>query len=79
MKKLLILGVAVLGMSLSSCEKIKECNCGLVTDDGNGGGQYWVDIRNNCSDNVKTFYLSQGDWMNAHPGEDYCITNTEAW
>jgi hypothetical protein len=27
----------------------------------------------------KTFYLLPGDWVNAHPGSDYCITNTTQW
>ena len=40
---------------------------------------YSVVIRNSCSGNSKTFYLSEGDWMNAHPGDDYCITNVDSW
>jgi hypothetical protein len=77
--KQVLLAITILGMSLASCEKQEDCNCGLITDDGNGNGHYWIEIRNNCSDNVKRFYLTQGDWMNAHPGNQYCITNTQPW
>ena len=58
-------------------KRIKFSNCGLIVSDN--VSNYSVDIRNNCSDNVKTFYLSEGDWMNAHPGQDYCITNVTNW
>lgn len=53
--------------------------CGLITDDGIEGECYWIDIRNECSDNIKRFCLAYGDWLNAHPGENFCITNTEPW
>ena len=53
------------------------CNCGLVVSDN--VQDYSVVIRNSCSGNEKRFYLQQGDWMNAHPGSDYCITNVKNW
>lgn len=55
----------------------KPCNCGLIVSDD--VTNYSVDIRNDCSGNVKTFYLTEGDWMNAHPGNNYCITNVTSW
>jgi len=75
-KVLLVLG---LGLATLSCQKEKICTstCGLIVSDS--AYDYSVVIRNNCSGNEKIFYLSQGDWMNAHPGEDYCITNTTSW
>ena len=84
MKKLArVLAVALVGLftiTFTSCEKedYMDCNCGLVTDDGIDSG-YWVEIRNDCSGNIKRFYLTQGDWFNAHVGSDYCITNVESW
>lgn len=66
-----------------SCEKEnpqpvkEECNCGLVVSDN--VSDYSVVIRNSCSGNEKKFYLQEGDWMNAHPGSDYCITNVTSW
>jgi hypothetical protein len=80
MKKM-ILSIAVI--LLLSCEKDnpqpiqEECNCGLVVSDN--VSDYSVVIRNSCSGNEKKFYLQEGDWMNAHPGSEYCITNIKSW
>ncbi len=74
MKRLLL----ILTIALLSCEKeTVECNCGLIVDDN--VSNYSVLIRNDCSGNEKWFALSQGDWMQAHPGNNYCITNTKSW
>lgn len=78
MKKILLVLVAVIG--LTSCEsesKKVDCNCGLVTSDN--VEDYSVVIRNNCTDNSQKFILTPGDWFNAHPGDDYCITNVDKW
>ena len=75
MKKLFSL---MLLLTLLSCEKEKvECNCGLVLSDN--VNDYSVVIRNDCSKNEKRFYLQPGDWMNAHVGSNYCITNVSSW
>lgn len=79
MKKLLIIALLA---GMVSCKKEtttpqKPCNCGLIVSDD--VTNYSVDIRNDCSNNVKTFYLTEGDWMNAHPGKNYCITNVTSW
>lgn len=75
-KLLLVLG---LGLVLTSCEKeaLNDCNCGLVVSDR--VSDYSVVIRNECSSNEERFYLQQGDWLNAHPGRNFCITNTGQW
>lgn len=75
MKK--IIGILLL-LTLLSCEKEKvECNCGLVLSDN--VNDYSVVIRNDCSKNEKKFYLQPGDWINAHVGSNYCITNVSGW
>lgn len=81
MKKLLIIALLA---GMVSCKKEtksptpqKPCNCGLIVSDD--VTNYSVDIRNDCSNNVKTFYLTQGDWMNAYVGNNYCITNVTSW
>jgi hypothetical protein len=62
----------------TSCSKEEEeCNCGLITSDD--VTDYSVTIRNDCSGNSKKFYLTEGDWMNAHPGNNYCISNVTSW
>lgn len=64
---------------LISCKKKETapCNCGIIQSDN--VQDYSVVIRNECTNNNKTFYLSQGDWMNAHPGNRHCITNVDKW
>jgi hypothetical protein len=49
-----------------------------VVEDDNPSN-YSVDIKNECSGNVKTWVLSPNDWMNAYVGSHYCITNTTSW
>lgn len=67
--------------TLFSCKKENKqpenCNCGMVVSDN--VYDYSVVIRNSCSGNEKKFYLQEGDWMNAYPGSDYCITNVTSW
>lgn len=89
MKKVLSI-LMISSIALASCSKDNEtepksvdCNCGLITEDNNGtnGAQSWysVDVRNSCSNNVKTFYLMHGDWVNAYPGNDLCFQNEPSW
>lgn len=74
MNKLIVLVSIAIGMA--SCKK-ESCNCGVIQSDN--VSDYSVVIKNSCSQNVKTFYLSPEDWMEAHPGMDYCINNVESW
>lgn len=77
MKKV-ILSIAVVAL-ISSCKKKEDepCNCGIVQSDN--VQDYSVVIKNECSGNNKTFVLSSSDWMNAHVGSSYCITNSTKW
>lgn len=77
MKKV-ILTIAVVAL-ISSCKKEEEgpCNCGIVQSDN--VQDYSVVIQNECTGSNKTFNLSAGDWMNAHPGSKFCITNSGKW
>jgi hypothetical protein len=83
MKRIIAIGFIIAGVVVS-CKKEeitpnsnKVCNCGLVVSDN--VQDFSVVIRNNCSGNEKKFILKQGDWINAHPGSDYCITNVNNW
>jgi hypothetical protein len=82
MKTKLLILISLIALSCKK-DEIKPnnpqevCNCGLVVSDN--VQDYSVVIRNSCSGNEKRFYLQQGDWMNAHPGSDYCITNITNW
>lgn len=74
MKKLVL--VTALAMSLFSCTK-EDSSCGLIVDDN--VYNYSITIRNSNTDNLKTFYLTPGDWMNAHPGDTYCMYSEPQW
>ena len=66
MKKV-VLAIAVVAL-ISSCKKKEAegpCNCGIVQSDN--VADYSVVIQNECTSNNKTFTLTSGDWMNAHP------------
>jgi len=78
MKKV-IFCMAVATAFLSSCKKedVTPCNCGTILSDN--ASNYSVDIKNDCSGNVKTWVLSPNDWMTAYVGTNYCITNTTSW
>ena len=82
MKKIIILITIVTAGFTYSCKKdnptpSKPCNCGIIQSDN--VSNYSVDIKNDCSSNVKTWTLSQSDWMTAYVGSHYCITNTTSW
>ena len=76
MKKIVVLFFCLVVFNCSKDEDV-DCNCGLIVSDN--VSDYSVVIRSNCSGNEKSFTLSQGDWMNAHPGADFCITNSSGW
>ena len=78
MKKVILSAVLFTAL-LSSCKKeeIKTCNCGTILSDD--ASDYSVNIKNDCSGNVKKWTLYPSDWMNAYVGSHYCITNTTSW
>ena len=76
MKKLILL-VSIVTVVSCKKEKDKPCNCGVVQSDN--VQNYSVVIQNECTGNNKEFTLQQGDWMNAHVGSNYCITNASKW
>lgn len=74
MKKV-VLAVATV-LTMVSCSK-EPSNCGRIVSDN--VYDYSITIRNSNTNNLKTFYLTEGDWIHAHPGDNYCITNTTEW
>jgi hypothetical protein len=80
MKKLITL-LMLLSLVLVSCnkEENKPCNCGTVANDGIDGSCYWLEIRNDCSGNKKTFCFDQDVWMTAYVGSNFCVTNQGQW
>tara|TARA_R110000851_G_C12990578_1_gene557259 strand:+ start:711 stop:944 length:234 start_codon:yes stop_codon:yes gene_type:complete len=76
--KYLIILIAILAIGCDK-ESTEPCNCGVVANDGIDNGCYWLELRNNCSDNKKSFCVDQDKWMTAYIGSDFCITNTDRW
>jgi len=69
----------VLAITIQSCKKDEPCNCGTITDDGFEDNCYWLEIRNDCSENIKRFCFDQDVWMNNHVGDNFCVTNQGEW
>lgn len=79
--KLIMVMFLSLGFLIGSCEKedVKPCNCGVIANDGIDDGCYWLEIRNDCTNNLKTFCFDQDVWMNNHVGKNFCVTNETKW
>jgi hypothetical protein len=75
-KTTILLGIII---ALNSCKKEESspCNCGIIQSDN--VQNYSVVIRNECTNNDKSFVLSQADWTTAYVGSRYCITNSGKW
>lgn len=89
-KKNIVAAVMIAAMTVfTSCKKDEpvdqqsnnsgNCNCGTIANDGIDGNCYWLEIRNECSGNKKTFCFDQDIWMDANVGEHFCVTNVSSW
>lgn len=79
MKKLMMIIMLAIGLVSCNKEEDKKCNCGTIANDGINGSCYWLEIRNDCSGNKKTFCFDQSVWMNAYVGSNFCVTNQGQW
>lgn len=82
MKNLLIgIGVAtMLTLGLTGCEKECVSTCGVITDDEILDNEcYSLTIRNECSDNYKTFCFDQSTWVTAFVGDNFCVRDVAPW
>ena len=75
MKKLTLIIAMALGVM--SCKKEEYCNCGEIVSDN--VTNYSITIKNDCTGNYKEFTLTPSAWMDAHVGQNYCITNSGKW
>lgn len=73
---------------ITSCEKgnldkenldIKDCNCGIIANDGIDNGCFWLEIRNDCSGNKKKFCFDQDIWMSSYVGTHFCVAGVPQW
>lgn len=79
MKKLMMIIMLAIGLVSCNKEEDKQCNCGTIANDGITGTCYWLEIRNDCSGNKKTFCFDQDVWMDAYVGSNFCVTNQAPW
>jgi len=85
MKKLIwILPLIVLASCKKEQEEDEQCNCGIITDDGtstnfDGTTCYWLEVRNNCTNNKKTWCFDYDVWFDGNLGEEFCVTNVTSW
>lgn len=82
MKKTMFMVCAIAGvLFLASCKKEeqKPCNCGTIANDGIDNGCYWLEIRNDCSGNLKKFCFDQDVWQSNYVGDPFCVTNEPSW
>ena len=77
MKKLL--SVLLISIILMGCEK-EDCSCGVITNDEIlENNCYSLTIRNDCSDNYKTFCFDYDVWLENQKGSNFCVTNEDSW
>jgi hypothetical protein len=79
MKKLMMIIMLAIGLTSCTKEEDKQCNCGTIANDGITGTCYWLEIRNDCSGNKKTFCFDQDVWMDAYVGSNFCVSNQGQW
>jgi hypothetical protein len=78
MKKVfLIIGISLIGCKKENPQPKQNCNCGLIESDNIQ--DYSIVVRNDCSGNSKKFYLTEGDYMNAYPGNKQCFSDVASW
>ena len=75
MKQIILIAIVL----LTSCKKEKECNCGIIANDGITNGCYWLEIRNDCTGNKKKFCFDQDIWLNNYVGDPFCVANEPKW
>lgn len=94
MKKVIMLMLVVAMIGFTSCEKIKECNCGKVTDkfkmivDGSDIGmpfiQYkgkvkYITVENNCTKKEIEVKLTEKEVKEIKLYDTWCSTKRKDW
>jgi hypothetical protein len=58
----------------------RDCTCGYVIDKGVDQWQnYYLDVQNQCSGNVKRFTFSKDDWTGFQRSDAICMTQNSSW
>jgi hypothetical protein len=79
----LMMMTLIMSLIFISCQKDKNCNCGIITNDNieisNSELFYTLTIKNDCSGNQEKFYFDYNTWLNAPVGQHFCISNVSSW
>lgn len=61
--------------------KDNGCNCGIVIDEGiiSQTQCYWLKLKNECTNNEKTFCLDSFVWQSYSVGDKVCINDISSW
>ena len=58
----------------------RDCTCGYVIDKGvDQWNNYFLDVQNQCSGNVKRFTFSKSDWADFQKSDGICMTQNSSW
>lgn len=71
--------VTISSLSFVGCKEEESCDCGYVTDYGYDGWDYWVEVRNECTNHYKYFSMDYYDWLNTWPGDYVCSSSGNSW
>jgi len=78
-RNLFILILPFILLVFTGCEK-EDCNCGVITNDEILDNDcHSLTIRNDCSDNYKTWCFDYDVWLDNPVGGDFCVTNEDSW
>ena len=70
--------IILITLSFMGCnEFLEDCRCGYIVSYSPHDES--VVISNDCTGNLKRWYVSDGGYKYAHVGKNYCITNTTVW
>lgn len=58
----------------------RDCTCGYVIDKGvDQWNNYFLDVQNQCSGNVKRFTFNKSDWNDFEISNGICMTQNSSW
>ena len=81
MKKIFYALVSI--VTLLGCSKSDECNCGEILKDKietvSGDKDYFLQVQNDCTNNIEWFQVSSEVYWNNYAGDDYCFNDVDNW
>ncbi len=58
----------------------RNCTCGYVLNKGvDQWGNYFLEVQNQCSGNIKTFTFDKKDWESYKISDGICLPRNSSW